>query len=110
MFAPAGQEIFALLPYRITGLSAAATRAKNCFLVDAAVCGITGTPQQHTLRFELYDPSGKVRSEYSAWLRTAAGKARWKWHIPYNAPEGRWHLAVTETISGIRKVIELPVP
>ena len=110
VFAPAGQEIFALLPYRITGLSAAATRAKNCFLVDAAVCGITGTPQQHTLRFELYDPSGKVRSEYSAWLRTAAGKARWKWHIPYNAPEGRWHLAVIETISGIRKVIELPVP
>ena len=66
--------------------------------------------QQHTLRFELFDPSGKIRSEYSSWLRTKEGKVQWQWHIPCNAPGGKWLLTVRETISGIRKVIELQSP
>ena len=109
-FAPDGQEIFALLPYRIEDVSAEiASRGENRFEVRIRVAAGEGESTFHTLRVELADPTGKVRPEYSSWVRTDRGRASWQWTAPLNAPEGKWHLRITETISGKSRTLELPV-
>ena len=109
-FAADAQEIFALLPYRIADVKTVMVKKdEKEFQVEAFVTPDRGKAQMHTLRFELSDPAGKVRKEYSFWGRTVQGKALWKWYVPCNAPAGKWILKVTETISGISRKIELDV-
>ena len=102
-------EIFALLPYRITDVKTKVRRQGDEFQIEAQVVPDKGKNGIHTLRFELSDPAGQVRSEYSNWVRTVQGRGGWKWHVPLNAPGGKWNLKVTETVSGISRKIELDV-
>ena len=107
-FRPDGQEIFVLLPYRVKGI-----RCKTAgpgLQVQAEIVPDKGTPGVHTLRFELTDPAGRSRKEYSAWLRTEGGSARWRWIPPLNAMKGTWKLTITDTISGAEAVIPYKIP
>ncbi|MBE6386293.1 MAG: hypothetical protein E7048_11635 [Lentisphaerae bacterium] len=109
-FAADAQEIFALLPYRIADVKTRMfKKGEKEFQVEAYIVPDRGKAEVHTLRFELSDPSGKVRKEYSSWGRTLQGKAVWQWNVPCNAARGKWVLKVSETISGISRKIQLDV-
>ena len=103
-FRPDSQEIFALLPYRVREIRC--ETAGPGLQVRARIVPDKGVPGTHTLRFELTDPAGMVRKEYSAWLRTDAWGALWRWTPPLNALPGVWKLNVTDTISGASALVE----
>ena len=107
-FRPDGQEIFVLLPYKVKGIRC--KTASPELRVQAEIVADKGTPGVHTLRFELTDPAGRSRKEYSAGLRTDGGSARWRWSPPLNAMNGTWKLTITDTISGLRAVIPYDIP
>lgn len=102
---PGQAHLFAHLPYRVKALkvtvpadSSVRGAAQLQFRVVPAVS--VGAP--HTVRIQIFDPTGRERPEYSRVLYLAEGKGGLDVPLAPNDPPGQWRVVATEAVSGIK--------
>jgi len=97
--------VYALLPYRVTGLQIGPRRATvaagEVAEFDVKVRTVGGPPGRHVIRVEAAGPDGRLRNVHGYNLVAPAGEAVARVHLALNAPPGRWELRCTDRATGI---------
>ena len=106
-FHPGRVQIYAALPYRVTGVDARldAPTGGSAFAPGADV-RLTATvltdgapPVKHVLRVEVFHPDGTPALEYTANHRADQGKLDIVIPLDWNPPAGAWKVVVTDVVS-----------
>ncbi|MDP6118252.1 MAG: hypothetical protein QGG53_40820 [Planctomycetota bacterium] len=98
-------QLYAQLPYKVEKLEllpATKARAGNEARIAARVIAIAGEPGAHSLRFQVFEPSGRERKEYGGVRRFAKGRGEWLVPFAPNDPPGGWRVRVSDAVSGVR--------
>ncbi|MBN1676152.1 MAG: beta-galactosidase trimerization domain-containing protein [Kiritimatiellae bacterium] len=97
-------DLFALLPYKVTGMSVtpAAQRAKPGQRVPIAVALATegGSPSRHAARVTVTSPKGEEVNCYSMNLALPAGKGTFDLPFALNDLPGTWRVDVRDVVTG----------
>jgi len=97
--------IYALLPYRVTGLQIAPRRATvaagEVAEFDVKVRTTGRRPGRHVIRVGVLGPDGRAREVHAYNLVARAGEAVARVHLALNAPPGRWELRCTDRATGV---------
>ena len=107
-------RLFALLPYKVAGVKAAlpagpAQPGKECAFEVALQVEPVGPLAPHALSVAVRDPDGRPRPEYGSVLITnAQGRATVRIPFALNDPTGVWKASVSDTASGSK--VEVPLP
>jgi len=111
-FDPAGAKVFALLPYRVTGLTAkpvgklkVGKSARITIMLNAE----SGAAGLHTVRVDVLDPKGEWCSCYSQNLRTEGGSGELTIPFAEGDPAGTWTLQLRDAVSGQTAAAKLNV-
>ncbi len=112
-FDPNDANLWALLPYRVTGLSARAagtirTRATAKLEVRLATDG-SAAAGRHVVRVDVYAPGGKWCSHYSKNVVTEAGRGGMEIPFAESDRPGIWRLELRDAVSGRRATARLKV-
>ena len=111
--APAEAEVYALLPYRVTGLriDGLPERPRRGALLSltAAVETAGGAAGDHVFRVELRDPSGALVRAYTANRLAKAGVLQLSLPLALNDPSGQWAITVKDILSGAAKTVRVAV-
>lgn len=102
---PGDPKIYALLPYRVDGLTltpaSAMVMAGTAAAFDATLHASSGkTPARHCLHMEVLDPEGKPMRHYARNLLTDDGHARVSVPLAINDPAGMWQVRVMDVATG----------
>jgi hypothetical protein len=101
---PAKAYLFAHLPYKVDGLAVdfpGTTSVTSGGRVSFQVAHAGGTSVPHSIRLQVFDPSGRERPEYGRVTRFPEGKGELEVPLAPNDPTGVWKVVASETISGI---------
>ncbi len=96
-------RLYALLPYRVSGLALQAPTqiaAGEAAQIAARLQTEGGTPGLHVGRFEVCDPSGKLRPEHTANLLSHDGAFSATVDFALDYPPGKWTLRVRDVATG----------
>lgn len=95
-------RLFALLPYRVTGIEVAAPRQTACGTPMAVACTVRASAQAggHVVRIDLRRPDGTLAARYGQNLVARGGRANAAVHFALNDPPGRWTLVARDVASG----------
>ena len=109
---PGEPTLLALLPYRVEEIDARILsenpKIGEDVILEARIVVSNGTAKGHTLRFEVYDPSGKERFYYSKNVYLGGNDtARFTIPFAFNDPPGKWIIKIVDIPSGLTKVIEV---
>jgi hypothetical protein len=106
-----GCYVYTLLPYRVKGLDVSMPSQVFCggeARVVAEVVAEDGEPGVHTIRVDVYRPSGeRLWPVYKT--ETFNGKIEVVLPVAYNEESGRWRVVVTDVTTGINKTLFLKV-
>ncbi len=112
-FDPTDPSVWALLPYRVTGLGARAAGAVRTGAV-ARVEVLLGTDPagaagRHVVRCDVHDPRGGWCSWYSKNVVTEQGRGELSIPFAEGDRAGRWRLELRDAVSGRRATARLRV-
>ncbi len=111
-FEPMDAKLYAILPYRVKGLSARAVKAARSGK-DAVVrvsLDVDGGPAgEHVVRCDVYDPRGEWCSHYSKNLVTGGGRGELRIPLAESDPAGAWRLELRDCVTGLRAKARLKV-
>ena len=116
-FHPGRIQVYAALPYRVTGLSLSIDRPNPEFVfgpgtdvsLTAQVQGAAGNPVLHVFRVEVYKPNGDLAEAYSKNHRAELGQLGLNIPLGYNAQTGTWKAVVTDIASQTRSAVSFEV-
>ena len=104
---PAKAELYALMPYEIRGVKLSGSRVNNVLhLKGSVVTDVDSELSTHVFHLEVIDPSGKVRTEYTANILAKAGQFETKIFIGHNANTNPWQVKAREIVSGLERSIK----
>ncbi|MDP6505525.1 MAG: hypothetical protein QF886_18020, partial [Planctomycetota bacterium] len=98
-------HFYAQLPYKVKKLELLPdpeASAGNEARIAARVIATAGEPGAHSLRFQVFEPSGRERKEYGGVRRFAEGRGEWPVPFALNDPPGEWRVRVSDAVSGVR--------
>ncbi len=111
-FDPASCKIYALLPYRVTALTAKPVRGMRVGQTATVRLSIKAegrTPGLHVVRADVYDPRGNWCSYYSKNARTEGGTGTFDIPFAEGDPAGTWELRLRDVVSGQKATVKLAV-
>lgn len=104
---PAKAELYALMPYEIRKVELSGSRVNNVLhLKGSVVTDVDSKLSTHVFHLEVIDPSGKVRTEYTANILAKAGQFETKIFIGHNANTNPWQVKAREIVSGLERSIK----
>jgi len=110
-FRPDRPRVFALMPYRVSGISvtAPATVRQGEPIAYAAAVEATAQPEKHVLRIELVGPDGDTPRYYTRNVGCKNGKCSGVWQLALNEKPGAYQLVVMDAATGEegRAVVEV---
>jgi len=109
---PGIAQFYSLLPYKVENIEIKAQSEINAgekLMMSFSLKISKGIPENHVLRVEIYDPSGKEISWYSSNLVSSKGSAQYSINVPLNAEKGRWRIVVRDLPSGLKNTREFEV-
>lgn len=101
-------KVYAVLPYRVTGLKVTAPKAAVVGQAVSLPVSLTAEGQAkfvpHVLHVTVVGPeqNGKPRDHYAQNVITSDGKATINVPLAYNDPAGRWNVRVTDVLTGTK--------
>ena len=99
---PGQAVLLASLPYRVTGLTAAADAAQVRRGATVTLMGTVevsaGPPCRHVLRAQVFKPGGEREPLYDEVLETSAGRFTFQVPTALNDPPGRWTVRVRDVV------------
>jgi len=101
---PARAKLFALLPYRVEGLSVKATeqvQRGGTFKLEGEIKA-DGKPALHVVRVEFYRPDGREAAHYSRNLLARDGKFSGEWRLALNEDLSVWRVEVRDVVTGAK--------
>ena len=99
----ADPKIYAMLPYKVGGLSLSITGGRTpgeAVKYQAKVTAGRALPVRHVLKVEAFGPDGEKRHLYSGNVDAPAGSSKGSVQFSLNDAKGRWRIAVTDVFSG----------
>jgi hypothetical protein len=109
---PGRAEMYAALPYEITGLSATGpqeTKRGERIATALQVQVSNGAPGSHAVRVRIIRPDGKAVEYHARTLYLPHGKGSFVFTPALNEPAGKWKIEVTECVSGKQSCHELRI-
>ncbi len=99
---PGRPELFALLPYRVTGVNVQVPEQATAGEVLETSVEVTATrqPGDHVVHVELRDPTGKVSPSDTYNMHTQAGKGALRIPLALDALAGTWSLHARDAVTG----------
>jgi len=112
-YATLDRKVFALLPYRVTGLSLNVPRqaAAGQTVTVSGRLATTGPPGRHLIRIEAADPDGVSKIWFREKMWTGNGSFRLDLPLAWNETGGVWTVTATDVLSGTsaaRRVTVIP--
>ena len=110
---PGYGQLFAALPYRVTGVRVSAPATVTPGQSPALRCEVLvdhGAPEYHVLRLTVTAPNGAAAGYYTQNLEAPHGQCSIQLPIALNAPRGKWQAQVRDVLSGVTKTVEFTVP
>lgn len=110
---PGYGQLYAALPYRVTGVRLSAPATITAGQAPALRCEVLadhGTPEFHVLRLTVTAPDGSVAGYYTKNLDAPHGKCTVTLPIALNAPKGKWQVTVRDVASGMTKTLGFTIP
>ena len=105
--------LFALLPYRITAITAGTDKSVyepgEAVEITAALENAAGTIGRHVVRIDLFDPDGNVVPHYSQSVDAKDGGATGTIQLALNEILGAWTIRVKDVVSGVTASAEFKV-
>jgi hypothetical protein len=112
-FDPWSAKVYALLPYRVTGLAArpaGPARAGASLRLELKLeTDPPGAAGRHVLRCEVFDPRGQWRSYYSKNVVTEGGRGELLVPLAEGDRPGAWRLELRDAVSGRKATVRLRV-
>lgn len=102
---PGRPELFALLPYQVTGLTLtlpAQAQAGDTLEIGLALAAKGGPPGDHVINVSLIDPTGRQTPADRYNVHTRAGQGSVKVQFPLNAAPGAWRVVARDALTGTR--------
>ena len=96
-------KIYAMLPYKVGGLSLSVTGGRapgRALSYQAKVTAGRARPVGHALKVEVFGPDGEKRHLYSGNIDAPAGSAKGAFRLALNDAKGTWRIALTDVFSG----------
>jgi len=105
--------LYALLPYRITGVTvecADAITAGETLRVRCTVAVEGADAGDHVVHVELADPEGNVIRPYARNVLAEGGTGEMEFALPLNAAAGEWTVSAREVASGVTAMATVSLP
>ena len=99
----ADPKIYAMLPYKVGGLSLSITGGRapgEVVKYQAKVAAGRARPVRHVLKVEVFGPDGEKRHLYSGNVDAPAGNVKGSVQLSLNDAKGTWQIVVTDVFSG----------
>ncbi|MBT3289145.1 MAG: hypothetical protein HN380_17500, partial [Victivallales bacterium] len=100
---PGDAALYALFPYRVTGLGLASPKTAALgreLRYELSLRTDGGTPDSHVFIVEVLGPDGGLRQHYAAQLVAPNGKATGTIPLALNDPPGTWTIRATDRATG----------
>ena len=100
---PGSAKVYALLGYRVTGVTVDADKVYRRGQTVAYRIGVQAggdEPGDHIIRVEVYDPQGRLCRHYCRNLSAAGGQGQGQIDLALNEPLGNWKVRATDVVSG----------
>ncbi|MDP7400006.1 MAG: hypothetical protein QF541_24290, partial [Lentisphaeria bacterium] len=100
---PGQPQMYAVLPYKVTGLSIGAPREttrNEKVEIRVTVAAATGDVGPHAVRLEVSLPDGRKPEYLAQTLYLPKGNAVYTFVPALNSPVGRWSVSAVEAVSG----------
>ena len=100
---PGSAKVYALLPYRVTGLTVHADKSYRRGQTVTYRIGVQAAgdePGDHIIRAEVYDPQGRLCRHYCRNLSVPGGKGQGRIDLGLNEQLGDWKVRATDVASG----------
>jgi hypothetical protein len=99
-------DLFALLPYRVTGVTVTPTKAQaqpgERVPIGLTIQTASGTPGRHAVRVSVLRPDGTESDAYTGNLALTGGKGSFELPFALNDPAGTWTLNVRDAATGAK--------
>ncbi|MEI6423238.1 MAG: hypothetical protein WCP55_13530, partial [Lentisphaerota bacterium] len=98
-------ELFALLPYKITGISLdcpAKVKGGEILQIKASLDADRKPIGNHVVNFQLATPDGTELQSNSKNVDLKGGTGSFQMQIPFNAQKGKWQIVAKDAVTGIR--------
>jgi len=99
-------QVFACLPYRVEAVSVSGMKAKyapgDIVAFQARLVPPVATDQAHTLRTQVFAPTGSEVAAYGCCVETRNGVATGQIPLALNESRGTWRLVVSDVATGVR--------
>jgi len=104
--------LFAVLPYRVTGVTAEAGQTGRAVKIVPAVQVSEGKPGRHVIRLQVTDARGRKRPEYEQTVIVTNGRGSYTFKLALNDPDGEWTIDLEDVATGTRgkASIQIQVP
>jgi hypothetical protein len=98
--------VLAVMPYKITGMNVSTSpvtvKPGKKTEIKAQVLTTGGTPGNHVIRMEVFEPSGWLSRVYTDNVLAVNGKFKNTIQTALNEIPGRWRVILTDVISGTK--------
>jgi len=92
--------LFAVLPYRVTGVTADASQTGRTLKIDSVVQVSQGSAGRHVVNVQVTDVAGRKRPEYGMDVIARNGRASHSFSLALNDPAGQWTIEVEDVTTG----------
>lgn len=97
-------QLYALLPYRVQGVTVAASKecqAGEPLHITVRVTAVGATPGTHVVHVEAIGPDGQARAHYASNAKLHNGAGTLSVPTALNDPKGRWKLGIRDVATGV---------
>ena len=101
--------LFAIMPYRVTSVTADISQAGQTVTVAPTVHVSTGKPGRHVICVGVSDAAGRRRPEYDHDFINANGQGDCTFNLALNDPPGKWIVQLEDTATGVTGEAEIVI-